>query len=61
MMATEIFEIDACWAEKLTKTRDSFLMTPSVDYIDDLDDNSPGMLWMLRVSNWSSSDMTTVS
>ena len=31
MMGTEIFKIDASWAEKLTKTRVSFLMTPTVD------------------------------
>ena len=30
MMGTEIFKIDACWAEELTKTRVSFLMTPTV-------------------------------
>ena len=30
MMGTEIFEIDASWAEKLTKKRVPFLMTPSV-------------------------------
>ena len=30
MMGTEIFKIDAAWAEKLTKTRVSFLMTPTV-------------------------------
>ena len=30
MMGTEIFKIDASWAEKLTKTRVSFLMTPTV-------------------------------
>ena len=30
MMGTEIFKIDAPWAEKLTKTRVSFLMNPSV-------------------------------
>ena len=29
-MGTEIFKIDASWAEKLTKTRVSFLMTPTV-------------------------------
>ena len=28
--ATEIFQIDASWAEKLTETRVSFLMTPTV-------------------------------
>ena len=31
MMGTEIFKIDASWAEKLTKTRVSFLMTHTVD------------------------------
>ena len=31
MMGTEIFKIDASWAEKLTKTRVQFLMTPTVD------------------------------
>ena len=31
MMGTEIFKIDAPWAEKLTKTRVQFLMTPTVD------------------------------
>ena len=30
MMGTEIFKIDASWAEKLTKTRVQFLLTPSV-------------------------------
>ena len=30
MMGTEIFKIDASWADKLTKTRVSFLMTPTV-------------------------------
>ena len=30
MMGTEIFKFDASWAEKLTKTRVSFLMTPTV-------------------------------
>ena len=30
MMGTEIFKIDASWAEKLTKTRVQFLMTPTV-------------------------------
>ena len=30
MMGTEIFEIDASWAEKLRKTRVPFLMTPTV-------------------------------
>ena len=33
MMGTEIFKIDAPWAEKLTKTRVSFLMNPSVFHI----------------------------
>ena len=31
MMGTEIFKIDASWAEKLTKTRVSFLTAPTVD------------------------------
>ena len=30
MMGTEIFKIDASWAEKLTKTRVSFLTAPTV-------------------------------
>ena len=30
MMGTEIFKIDAPWAEKLTETRVQFLMTPTV-------------------------------
>ena len=30
MMGTEILKIDASWAEKLPKTRVSFLMTPTV-------------------------------
>ena len=30
MMGTEIFKINASWAEKLTKTRVPFLMTPTV-------------------------------
>ena len=30
MMGTEIFEIDASWAEELTKTRVQFLLTPTV-------------------------------
>ena len=29
-MVTEIFRIDASWAEKLTKTRVQFLLTPTV-------------------------------
>ena len=32
LMGTQIFKIDASWAEKLTKTRVSFLLTPSVDW-----------------------------
>ena len=32
-MGTEIFKIDASWAQKLTKTRVSFLMTPTVNVI----------------------------
>ena len=31
MMATEIFKIDASWAEKLIKTRVPFLTAPTVD------------------------------
>ena len=31
MMATEIIEIDAAWAEKWMKTRVPFLSAPSVD------------------------------
>ena len=34
MMGTEIFKIDASWAEKLTKTRVSFLMNPTVNFAD---------------------------
>ena len=30
MMGTEIFKIDASWAEKLTKTGVQFLLTPTV-------------------------------
>ena len=30
MMATDIFKIDASWAEKLRKTRVPFLMNPTV-------------------------------
>ena len=30
MMGTEIFKIDASWADKLTKTRVSFLSAPTV-------------------------------
>ena len=30
MMGTEIYKIDASWAEKLTKKRVQFLMTPTV-------------------------------
>ena len=30
MIGTEIFKIDASWAEKLTKTRVQFLLTPTV-------------------------------
>ena len=30
MMGTEIFKIDASWAENLTKTRVPFLMIPTV-------------------------------
>ena len=33
MMGTEILNIDASWAKKLTKTRVSFLMTPSVGQV----------------------------
>ena len=33
MMGTEIFKIDATWAEKLTKTRVQFLMTPTVSKV----------------------------
>ena len=32
MMGTEMFKIYASWEEKLTKTRVSFLMNPSVYY-----------------------------
>ena len=32
MMGTEILKIDASWAEKLTKTRVSILMTPTVGF-----------------------------
>ena len=32
-MATEIFEIDAAWAEKWTKTGVPFLSAPTVDVI----------------------------
>ena len=32
MMATEIFNIDASWAEKLMKKRVSFLTAPTVHY-----------------------------
>ena len=31
MLGTEIFIIDAPWAEKLTKMRVQFLLTPTVD------------------------------
>ena len=30
-MATEIWKIDASWAEEFTKTSEQILMTPSVD------------------------------
>ena len=30
MMGTEIFKIDASWAEKLTKTRVSKILSPTV-------------------------------
>ena len=30
MMVTEIFKIDAAWAEKLTKARVQFFLTPTV-------------------------------
>ena len=33
MMGTEIFKINAFWAEKLRKTRVPFLMTPTVIYL----------------------------
>ena len=33
MMGTEIFKIDAPWAEELTKTRVSFLMNPTVEIL----------------------------
>ena len=32
-MGTEIFKIDGAWAEKLTKTRVSFLTAPTVYHI----------------------------
>ena len=35
MMGTEIFKIDASWAEKLMKTRVQFLLTPTVEAIGD--------------------------
>ena len=34
MMGKEIFKIDASWAEKLTKTRVQFLLTPTVDNVE---------------------------
>ena len=34
MMATEIFNIDASWAEKLMKTRVSFLAAPTVVVVE---------------------------
>ena len=34
MMGTEIFKIDASWADKLTKTRVQFLLTPTVSIIN---------------------------
>ena len=40
MMGTEIFKIDASWADKLTKTRVQFLLTPSVDTISNEDNFS---------------------
>ena len=36
MMGTEIFKIDASWAEKWTKTRVSFLSAPTVNHEQDL-------------------------
>ena len=33
-MGTAIFKIDASWAQKLTKTRVSYLLTPNVMYIN---------------------------
>ena len=33
MMGTEIFKMDASWAEKLTKRRVQFLLTPTVDVL----------------------------
>ena len=33
MMATKIFEIDAAWAEKWTKTGVSFLSVPTVHFV----------------------------
>ena len=33
MMGTEIFKIDASWAEKLKKTRVSFLTAPTVNVL----------------------------
>ena len=29
-MGTDIFKVDASWADKLTKTRVQFLLTPTV-------------------------------
>ena len=43
MMGTEIFKIDAPWAEELTKTRVSFLMNPTVSlnhvFVEDITDS----------------------
>ena len=36
MMGTEIFKIDAFWAEKFTKTRVQFLLTPTVPATGDI-------------------------
>ena len=41
-MGTEIFNIDASWAEKLTKTRVSFSMNPAVGVThEEVDVSSP--------------------
>ena len=41
MMATELIEIDAAWAEKWTKTRVPFLSAPTV-----------GLTWGYSRKNW---------
>ena len=51
MMGTEIFNFDASLAEKLTKTRVSFLTAPTVISINNLWSPRSVPMWM-RVYSW---------